>query len=120
MGRSERLFLVAWLALGGCDRDGGSGMEGTGRKPLFTEVGYAAGQVTFSGVYSRLTATGGTNIGDPGFTFPSNGDEYTRIGAKVYGRISHGLGASAMYFTTLNGRNTGGAAGVSVGLIYSY
>jgi hypothetical protein len=83
--------------------------------PLYTEVGYTAGRVTFSGFYSQVTADGGTDIGDDGFTFPSNGDEYQRLGGKVYARLSDRFGLSASGFTTLDGRNTGDTSGFSAG-----
>jgi hypothetical protein len=84
--------------------------------PLYTETGWLAGPVTVSGFYSRLEARGGTDIGMSGFTFPSNQEEYRRVGAKVYGRVGKGIGLSAMYFTTLGGRNTGDTRGLSGGV----
>jgi len=88
--------------------------------PLHTEIGWTIGRITLIGFYSRVIARGGTDIGDPGFTFPSNGDEYSRAGGKVYGRITDGIGAGIMFFTTLNGRNTGDAAGASIGVDFSF
>ena len=38
-------------------------------------------------------ADGGTDIGDPGFTFPSNKDETERVGAKVFARLTESIGA---------------------------
>ncbi len=43
--------------------------------PLVSEVGYTVGRVTLSAQYLLYMADGGTDIGDPGFTFPSNQDE---------------------------------------------
>lgn len=88
--------------------------------PLLTEIGYTVERVTFSGFYRLLIADGGTDIGDPGFTFPSLGDEYERVGAKVYARLSPQWGLSVMGFTTLDGRNTGDTTGFSGGLVVSF
>jgi hypothetical protein len=88
--------------------------------PLHTEVGYTVGAITFTGFYSRLFADGGTDIGEPGFTFPSNQEEYERIGAKLFGRFTDRLGGSLAGFTTLDGRNTGETTGVSAGLVVGF
>jgi hypothetical protein len=50
--------------------------------PFYTELGYTIGQTTLTGFFAMLLADGGTDIGDPGFTFPSNQEEYQRIGAR--------------------------------------
>jgi hypothetical protein len=84
--------------------------------PLYTEVGYTKGRTTFNGFFSKLIADGGTDIGDPGFTFPSNKEEYERAGAKVYVRVGQNFGVAVSGFTTLDGRNTGEASGASLGL----
>lgn len=88
--------------------------------PLVTEIGYGFGAVTLSAFYSDYIADGGTDIGDPGFTFPSNKDETTRIGAKVYGRIGERFGLSAGAFSTLDGRNSGDVEGFSLGAVYRF
>lgn len=88
--------------------------------PLFTEVGYTVGRVTGSVFYSRLFADGGTDIGEPGFTFPSNEEEYSRAGGKAYARLTEALGASFAAFTTLDGKNTGNTTGVSAGLVLNF
>lgn len=84
--------------------------------PLYSELGVTARGLTVSGFYSGYLADGGTDIGDPGFTFPSNGDEFHRIGGKAYYRLSDDFGASAAYFHTLDGRNAGESAGFSSGI----
>ena len=88
--------------------------------PLFTELGYTAGRVTVSAFYSYLAADGGTDIGDPGFTFPSNQEEYERAGAKLFGRFTDRIGGTVSAFTTLDGRNTGDATGLSAGLVFDF
>lgn len=85
--------------------------------PLYTEAGYTFGRATVSGFYQHYEADGGTDIGDPGFTFPSNREEYQRLGAKVYARASDRFGFSVAGFTTLDGRNSGDASGFSVGFV---
>lgn len=88
--------------------------------PLYTEAGYTYGGLTWSAFVSHLVADGGTDIGDPGFTFPSNQEEYTRVGGKLYGRFNDRFGASLAAFTTLDGRNTGDTNGVSAGVVVDF
>lgn len=84
--------------------------------PLYTELGVTHGRVTVSGFYSNYIADDGTDIGDPGFTFPSNQEEFQRGGAKVYARLGDRLGLSLAGFTTFDGRNTGDLSGFSAGI----
>ena len=88
--------------------------------PLYTELGYTVGSITFSGFYARLFADGGTDIGDPGFTFPSNQEEYERIGGKLFGRFTDRIGGSLSAFTTLDGRNSGDTDGLSLSGVWSF
>jgi len=88
--------------------------------PLYTELGFTAGPVTYSGFYSRLITNSGTDIGDPGFTFPSNRQEYSRLGAKVYGRVTDRFGLSAAYYQTLDGRNVGDSSGFSGAVVLRF
>lgn len=88
--------------------------------PLYTEVGFGGGRVTATLFYSQLIADGGTDIGDPGFTFPSNGDEYQRAGAKLYARFNESFGGTLGGFTTLDGRNTGDTTGLFGGVVWSF
>ncbi len=101
----------------GFDLRGGDAPDGF---PLVTELGYTFGAVTLSAYYSNYIADGGTDIGDPGFTFPSNQDETTRVGAKVYGRIGEHFGLAASGFTTLDGRNSGDIEGFSLSVVYRF
>lgn len=84
--------------------------------PLYTEVGVGGGRATLSAFYANYSADDGTDIGDPGFTFPSNREEYERAGAKLYARLGARLGLSLAGFTTLDGRNTGDLSGISAGV----
>ena len=88
--------------------------------PLYTELGYTFGRTTLNAFYSQYFADGGTDIGDAGFTFPSNREEYQRIGGKAYVRFAGGFGVSASAFTTLDGRNTGDSSGFSVGGVATF
>lgn len=83
--------------------------------PLYLELGYTTGRMTWSGFACKLTADGGTDIGDLGFTFPSNQEELERVGLKVHARLSKGIGVSLLAFDTLDGRNTGDLSGISLG-----
>jgi len=88
--------------------------------PLHSELGYTFGRTTVNAFYTRYFADGGSDIGDPGFTFPGNQEEYERVGAKVYVRLGGGLGLTAAGYTTLDGKNTGDASGVSVGGVFGF
>jgi hypothetical protein len=88
--------------------------------PLYTELGYTTGPVTWTGFFSKLVADGGSDIGDPGFTFSGNREEYERAGVKIFARLKKGFGISALAFTTLDGRNTGEIDGVSIGASYNF
>jgi hypothetical protein len=88
--------------------------------PLAVTGGWSFGRATVSATYARYFADGGTDIGDPGFTFPSNKDEYERIGAKLFSRFNDSFGWSIAAFTTLDGRNSGDTTGYSAGLVFSY
>jgi hypothetical protein len=85
--------------------------------PLLTEVGFRTGQITWIGSYQVLRASGGTDIGDPGFTFPSNQEEYQRLGARLYAQVTRRFGVTAGGFTTLDGRNAAASTGVFVGIV---
>jgi hypothetical protein len=87
--------------------------------PFYTELGYRTGQVTWIASFSALWADGGTDIGDPGFTFPSNQEEYQRYGLRLYARFTERLGLSVGGFATLDGRNTADTSGYFVGLVSS-
>lgn len=101
----------------GYDLRGGDAPDGL---PLYTEVGYTLGRTTINGSYAKLLADGGTDIGDPGFTFPGNQEEYERIGAKIYVRLGERAGVALSGFSTLDGRNTGDASGLSLGMNVSF
>lgn len=88
--------------------------------PLTTTIAHSFGRTTGSLIYQRYIATGGTDIGDPGFTFPSNKDEFERIWAKVFVRANEKFGVSLAGYGTLNGRNSGDSTGISVGVVWSY
>lgn len=85
--------------------------------PIYTEVGYTAGRLTWIGWHSLYLADGGTDIGEAGFTFPGNQEEYQRLGAKLVCRFTDGWSGFAGAFDTLDGRNSGVATGWSVGII---
>ncbi|HKH43720.1 MAG TPA: hypothetical protein VKM72_03560 [Thermoanaerobaculia bacterium] len=88
--------------------------------PLYTELGYTFGRSTLTLFYYRLIADGGTDIGDPGFTFPSNKDETSRLGLKIYSRITERFGFSVSGFDTLDGRNSGDTTGYSGTLVFRF
>ena len=88
--------------------------------PLYTEAGYTFGRTTVNVFLSKYLADGGTDIGDPGFTFPSNEEEFERTGARAYVRINDRFGLSLSGYTTLDGRNTGDSTGGSLGANFSF
>lgn len=87
--------------------------------PFYTELGYRTGRVTWIGSFSSLWADGGTDIGDPGFTFPSNQEEYQRYAVRLYARFTDRLGLTAGGFGTLDGRNAADTSGFFLGLVTS-
>lgn len=101
----------------GYDYRGGDAPDGF---PLYTELGYSWGAVTATAFYHRYIADGGTDIGDPGFTFPSNKDETERIGGKMFFRFADRFGAFAGAFSTLDGRNSGDTSGFFAGGVCSF
>jgi len=88
--------------------------------PLLTEAGFTTGRVTWILYRAQLIADGGTDIGDPGFTFPSNGDEYVRVGGKIFARFSESFGGTLGAFQTLDGRNSGDLDGFFGGVVWSF
>ena len=58
--------------------------------------------------------------GDPGFTFPSNQEEYERLGAKLVVDTSSPWSLFAGAFTTLDGRNVGNTDGLFFGAIVHF
>jgi len=88
--------------------------------PLYTELGLSTGHWTWIVWYSQYLAQSGTDIGDPGFTFPSNQEDLQRLGAKAVVTFPNGWGGVVGAFTTLDGRNTGYATGLSVGLLRQF
>jgi hypothetical protein len=88
--------------------------------PIYTELGYTRGRVTYNAFYSRLVVSDGSDIGDPDFTFPGNREEYERVGAKIYCRTGERIGFAVSYFDTLDGRNTGNSSGASLSAVFSF
>jgi hypothetical protein len=88
--------------------------------PLYTEAGVITGRWTWSGFFQWLLAAGGSDIGDPGFTFPGNREELQRIGARVFARVNDQIGISFGGFTTLDGRNTSDTTAVFVGGVFDF
>jgi len=88
--------------------------------PLYTELGLSTGHWTWIVWYSQYLAQSGTDIGDPGFTFPSNKEDLQRLGAKAVVVFPNGWGGFAGAFSTLDGRNTGNATGLSAGLLRKF
>ena len=101
----------------GLDLRGGDAPDGF---PLLTQAGWNFGKLTLSGAYYRYLADGGTDIGEAGFTFPSNQDETERLSAKLILQVNENWGVQAGAFQTLDGRNSGDAEGLFGGLIFSF
>jgi hypothetical protein len=123
---TDALLRAVWLAqLGrwyvstqtGWDVRGEDAPDGL---PLAVTAGRSFGRITPSVTWYRYWADGGTDIGDPNFTFPSNKDEFERIAAKVFARVNPRWGLAVGAFTTLDGRNSGDTDGYAVGLVLSY
>lgn len=102
----------------GFELRGGAAPNGWG---LRTEVGRAFGERVAASAFLALgRADGGTDIGEPGFTFPSNREEWDRVGAKVLIGLTDQLRLSASGFTTLDGRNTGHSSGLGIGVVATW
>lgn len=106
-----------WSQQVGFDLRGG---EAPDAFPLYTEIGWSAGRFTWIAGFSFLFADGGTNIGEPGFTFPSNREEFARLSAKVVGDVTARWSLFAGAFNTLDGRNSGDSSGLSLGAIHRF
>ena len=87
---------------------------------LRLEVGRSFGPRVWTALgYGLQRASSGTDIGEPGFTFPSNKEELDRIDAELYVSMTPQLGLSVRAWDTLSGRNTGDSTGLSLGLVVS-
>lgn len=87
---------------------------------LRLEVGRSFGPRVWTALgFGLQRASSGTDIGEPGFTFPSNREEHDRIDAELYFAITPQVGLSARAWETLSGRNTGDSTGLSLGLVVS-
>jgi len=75
-----------------------------------------AGSFTLSGFYSYLDSLDGYDIG--GGPFPGVEEDYDRLGAGAYYRLSDSLGLTANVWTTPSGKNTGDVDGASLGVVY--
>lgn len=88
--------------------------------PLYTEAGVGLGRVSLSGFFSKYLTWEGTDIGEPFSPFPSNREEWDRIGGKVYFAATDRFGVSVAAFHVLNGRNTGKNTGFGFGVFIPF
>jgi hypothetical protein len=108
-------FWGTYLALeGGYDLRESSTPEGM---TLHGEVGATYSRLSLAATMDGLWADGGSNIGDPGFTFPGLDEDWVRLGGNAYYRVSPSFGLTLSGFTTLDGRNTGKSRGMSTALV---
>lgn len=75
-------------------------------KPVYADVWYQ----------QQTPYNEGTNMA-PGIPFPTNSVGFTRVGATVYLKLVGQLGLTAVYSTTIDGRNTGKATRLTGGLV---
>ena len=70
----------------------------------------------------RAASQGGIDINEVGVPgqggFPSTEEEYERYGISAYARLGSGLGLTAGYRTTSDGKNTGDVDAYTVGIVY--
>lgn len=86
--------------------------------PLNLSIGATYGPFTLSPFYSRVFSDGGPDIG--GGSFPSVQEELERVGVSFYARLGSGFGLTGMWRTTTDGRNTGDADTVSLGVVLRF
>lgn len=91
--------------------------------PLHLTLGFTPIEnLTLTPFYSRVWSEGGIDISDvPALGgFPAVREEYTRVGVGAYFRLRDDLGLTGMWRTTVDGRNTGEADAVSLGLVLRF
>lgn len=77
-------------------------------------------RVTVAPFISYVNSLGGTDIGPPGTNdFPTNEEDYTRVGLGTYVRVNEHFGVTGNWRTTIDGRNTGDVDGFSIGVVFS-
>jgi hypothetical protein len=81
------------------------------------ELGATFYRLSLAGILHATWADGGSDIGDPGFTFPGLNEEWVRLAGNAYYRVSPTFGLALSGFTVLDGRNTGRSRGVSTSLV---
>ncbi len=101
----------------GLDLRGGGAPNGC---PLYIELGRSAGRFTVSLYHVLYEADGGSDIGEPGASFPGNEEEFQRAGVKLDARVTDRLGLSVAAFATLAGRNTAESSGLSTGFVVGF
>jgi hypothetical protein len=106
-----------WSQQVGYDLRDGDAPDGV---PIYTELGWSTGRLTWILWHSLYIADSGTDIGQPGFTFPSNQEEFQRLGAKAVARFGDRWSGFVGVFDTIDGRNSGDASGASIGLIFHF
>ena len=78
--------------------------------------------LTLTPFYSRVYSEGGIDISDvPALGgFPAVREEYERFGVAAYVQMRDDLGLTAMWRTTTDGRNTGDAESLSLGVVLRF
>ncbi|MBI3258035.1 MAG: hypothetical protein HYZ54_00915, partial [Ignavibacteriae bacterium] len=88
---------------------------------ISAKIGYGNSDFYLDAWYQSQSARGGTNIGEPGASFPSNGISFSRIGVTGYYPLpiwNKQLGVSIGGASTLDGRNIGKSTRISFGVVY--
>jgi hypothetical protein len=108
-------FADAYLAMeGGYDARESAASDAT---TFGAELGATYRRFSLAGMLGGMWADGGTDIGDPGSTYPGLDEDWLRVGGKAYYRVSRTFGLALSGFTTLTGRNTGVSSGISTSLV---
>lgn len=90
--------------------------------PLNVTLGATWGDLTVTPYYSLVHSQGGYDISDlpqPG-GFPGVREEFERAGISAYYRIHQDIGVTGGWRTTLDGRNTGNADTLMLGLVLRF
>jgi membrane-associated phospholipid phosphatase len=87
---------------------------------MYGKVGFCGAKFYADAWLRNFTSTEGTDIGEAGFSFPSNKVDAVTAGATLFYSIIPRVGATLKWWTVLDGRNVGKADIMSAGLVFRF